>query len=168
MRADLYSSNPPLPPIRSHVYFIHCLSPNPGKVSSPSSLPQSPLLLPSPLCPAFHIALSPRRPCPLLCPTATASGPLRRGARGGAAAPGRHPRGRMCAQCQLPSARPLPGLPGQVGLRKGAAKGPRVSGAERGLHSACSNLNSVLGADFGPWGERGRESSLTGRGVVPS
>lgn len=65
MQADLYSSNPPLPPIRSHVYFIHCLSPNPGKVSSPSSLPQSPLLLPSPLCLVFHIALSPLTPMPV-------------------------------------------------------------------------------------------------------
>lgn len=39
----------PFPPIRSHVYFIQCLNPNPGKVSSPPphAWPQSlPIHLP--------------------------------------------------------------------------------------------------------------------------
>lgn len=31
----VYAQMTPFPPIRSHVYFIQCLNPNPGKVSSP-------------------------------------------------------------------------------------------------------------------------------------
>lgn len=55
---DLYLSDPP-PPIRSRIYFIQCLNPNPGKgkVSSPGTwpralptgLPSSPLPLTPPL-----------------------------------------------------------------------------------------------------------------------
>lgn len=46
----VYAQMTPFPPIRSHVYFIQCLNPNPGKVSSPP--PHGPGAFPS-TCPAF-------------------------------------------------------------------------------------------------------------------